>query len=337
MKQRLIEMKLVLLRLFLSSILLLNSDIGRAQNAIISQLQLTETVPNELLATRSVAIYHQHYKKSELEQIQKMFAQIGIDAEFYLEEDLVLAGKDITQAYTNYFIQRDIKNLILLDKSDNSYRMITTAFNNKISLVDADQGAWVVTHSNLQELLLTAYRNAWISQKKQNFLVNEVPETNPKVSVLGGKRSEFFAIDLKVDELAVPYYNNAAKDTALVRLMKETYPYKYRMVQPAIDDMEHRKKGSLYVLCMIQARGKTIKQLLGYDMTKAESAYTSATFPNGLPQMKTIPSETEVYKFYVKHINTGNVFLGTKWDADTTPDQALKNYIKGFRAELKLD
>ena len=308
-----------------------------AQEQPISKLQLTETVPSELLATRSVVLFDPLFKKNELEEIQKSFAQTGIDAVLYVEQDVVLAGKDITLAYTNYFSSREIKYLIFIDKPTHAYRMIVTAFNNKATLVDTEQGAWAITNSSLREVLTTAYRNSWISQKKQNLLVNEIPETANKVTTIIGKRAEFFAIDLKVDELAVPLFNHPTLDTALLHILKENYPFKYKLVQPVADDSELRKKGFILTLCVVHSRNVAAKKILGYDMSKSESAYATTSFTDGMPQVKTIPSETPVYKFYVKHIPSGNIFLGTKWDADTSMELALKNHIKGFKAELKIN
>jgi hypothetical protein len=308
-----------------------------AQSALVSRLKLTETVPAELLASRSIVLFDESYKKSELEEIQKIFAQTGIDAEAYLEEDVVLAGKDVTQAYANYFSLRDIKFFVLLDQSAGRYRMTVAPFNGNATLVDANQNAWMVSDGNLREMLMTSYRNSWMSQKKQNLLINEVPEMNVSVNPFTGNRSEFFAIDLKVDLLAVQFFNDASADSTLSRVMKENYPFKYKLTQAVADEQELRKKGFIFTLCMIKTRGAAAKQLLGYNKTKSESAYVSTTYPNGQAQLKTISAETFVYKFYVKHINSGNIFLGTKWDADTTWEQALKNYIKGFKAELKIE
>ena len=84
-----------------------------------------------------------------------------------------------------------------------------------------------------------------------------------------------------------------------------------------------------YVLCYIHTRNVVSKEILGYDMTKSESALASVTFPNDAMQLKTIPAETLVYKFYFRHIDSGNVYLGTKWDADVTWQEALRNYLKG--------
>jgi hypothetical protein len=308
-----------------------------AQSTLISKLQLTESVPADLLASRSVVLFNPAYAKRELEEVQKSFAQIGVDAEAYIEVDVILASKDITRAYATYLTSREIKFLILLDKDANGYRLVVMPFNNTASLVDVKQLAWTVNHSSLRELLMTVYRNSWISQKKQNFLINETPETNISVNTITGRRSEFFAVDLKVDALAVPFFGEANADTALYRMMKELYPYKYKLTPAESTDEELRKKGFIFVLCEIQTRGVAAKQLLGYDMTRAESAYVSTTFPNGVAQLRTIPAEKPIYKFYVKHISSGNIFLGTKWDADVSLEQALKNHIKGFKAELKIE
>jgi transposase len=40
-----------------------------------------------------------------------------------------------------------------------------------------------------------------------------------------------------------------------------------------------------------------------------------------------------VYKFYFKHIDSGNMFLGTKWDADLTWQQALINQLRALLLE----
>ena len=59
--------------------------------------------------------------------------------------------------------------------------------------------------------------------------------------------------------------------------------------------------------------------------------------PDNEPQLKNIHANSEVYKFYFKHIDSENVFLGTKWDADTSWQQALMNQIKGFKLELRIN
>jgi hypothetical protein len=71
-------------------------------------------------------------------------------------------------------------------------------------------------------------------------------------------------------------------------------------------------------------------------MNHRETAYASITFPGGQLQLKTIPAQTEVYKFYFRHIDNGNVFLGNKWDADENWLDALRNHVLGFKTDAKL-
>jgi hypothetical protein len=109
------------------------------------------------------------------------------------------------------------------------------------------------------------------------------------------------------------------------------------MTEPGTSERDLRKQGLLYVLCYVHTRGVAAKELLGYDMSKSESALVSVTYPGDQQQLKNIPSNTPIYKFYFKHIDSGNVFFGTKWDADLTWDQALLNQLKGMNAELRLN
>jgi hypothetical protein len=91
------------------------------------------------------------------------------------------------------------------------------------------------------------------------------------------------------------------------------------------------------VLCFVHTRGQAAKEALGYDLSKGEKSYASITYPEGQLQLKILPKEEVVYKFYFRHIDNGNVFLGTKWDADTAWLDALRNHVMGFRQEAKIN
>ena len=115
------------------------------------------------------------------------------------------------------------------------------------------------------------------------------------------------------------------------------YPLKFTFTDPNTSEADLRRQGNLFVLRFVKARAKVAKQILGYDMTKSESAIVSIMYANGQPQLKNIPANDVVYKFYFKHIESGNVYLGNKWDADESWQQALINQIKGFKAEHKIN
>ncbi len=303
----------------------------------IEQLNLQGALPEKLLSTRSAAYYDYRLTTKELGEVQLAFQKTGIDAIIYFEMDKLFASIDVTKAFGDYLLKREIVNLIFIEKNDQGYRISITPFSAKENVIEPKQAAWSITNRLLTEALKKLYTTAANQQKKQNLLISDTPETDAKIDAILGKRNEFFATDLKVDPLAVPKTGDPAIDKELEEIFKNNYPLKFKMTEPGIPEKELRRQGQLYVLGCIYARGSVTKELLGYDMTKSESALLSLTFQDGQQQLKNIPSNTPVFKFYFKHIDSGNVFLGTKWDADITWQQALLNHIRGMKAELRID
>lgn len=310
------------------------------EERLISLLKIAETSPAELLSTKSAVLFNRSYSMDELNKIQKAFQQIGIDADFYIDSERLLAGADTERAYATYITTREIKFLVLLTKGPDGYSFYATEYNNTMQFVTQGQTAWKVTDRKLDDLLTRIYRDSWLREKKQNFLINDIPEMDIVVPIISGRRSELFPLDLKIDMMAVPKFDDPAVQADVDTLFKKIYPYpeKYKVVQIPADEKELVKQGFQYALLYVRLNGKTAHEILGYDMLKtAATAYGSVTYPNGTPQVKTISAELPVYKFYIKHLRSGNVFLGTKWDADETLIQALKNHIMGYRTELKLN
>jgi hypothetical protein len=302
----------------------------------LEQLNLQGGLPEKLLSTRTVVFYDYTLTEKEIKDVQHSFQTTGVDAVAYFELDMLTAGRDVTKAFAEYLNKREVTNLLFVQKSEQGFRIISTPYNGKETVIDKQQAAWSHSNSNLNEALKELYR-ASSYQKRQNLLINDSPETGLKINPILGNRNEFYAIDLKVDPLAVPKTGDELKDKELEEIFKLYYPLKYKMTEPGTPEKDLRKQGLLYVVCFVHTRGGVAKELLGYDMSKSESALVSVTYPESQQQLKSISSNTPVYKFYFKHIDSGNVFFGTKWDADLTWEQALINQIKGMKAELRLN
>ncbi|HYG17383.1 MAG TPA: hypothetical protein VD816_00575 [Ohtaekwangia sp.] len=327
-------MRLSLIALFVSFTSLAQSSPESA--GWIDRLNLAGALPEKLLSTRTAAFYDYRLSAQEIEALQQYFQRTGIDAVAYFELDMLMAGKDVTNAFSAYLTRREIQNLVFVEKEKN-YRITITLFNGKENVVDAQQNAWSISNPVFTEALKTLYRTAANQLKRTNLLINELPETDITINPILGKRNEFFAIDLKVDPLAVPRTGDENIDKKLERIFQEHYPLKYKLTDPGVPEKELRKQGLLYVMCVVHTRSVVAKRVLGYDMTKAESAQVSVTYSEGQSQLKNIPSNTDVYKVYFKHIDSGNVFLGTKWDADLTLEQAIINQLRGLKVELRLN
>ena len=309
--------------------------VTESEDEFLKTLKTGGPLPEKLLSTRSVVFYTYTITDTELDKVQQSFQKTGIDAIVYFVSDYLFANKDVSAALASYLITREVTNLVFLQKKPDGYGLYMMPFNGKPALVEPGQATWSMQDRVLSDLLTKTYRACAAGQKKQNLLVNDVPETGIRINPILGRRSDFFAIDLKIDPIAVPKTGNEIEDKELEAFFA-TYPYKYKLTEPGLTEKELRKQGFYYVLCVIHARGKVAKELLGYDMTKAESAITSVTYPEGQQVLTTYSADEPVYKFYIKHIDSQNVFLGTKWDADVTWQAALQNHLKAFKVELKI-
>jgi hypothetical protein len=306
------------------------------EEEFFSRLKRAEVLPQDLLSSRSVVFHPYSMNSRELEMMQSYFQRTGIDAVVYFENDLLTAGRDVAMATAQYLISREISNLILIEKTPGKFVLSITPFNKKANFVEQNQVSWTMEHRLLEEILKNLYRTASNGLKKENYLINDVPEVGFGVNPIGGRRSEFFAVDLKVDPLAVPKFGNETMDKELEEIMK-MYPFKYTFTDPNLSEADLRKQGHLFVLRFVNARDKVAKSVMGYDMSKAENVIVSVTYPGNEPLLKNIHANAEVFKFYFKHIDSGNVYLGTKWDADVTWQQALINQLKGLKVELRVN
>lgn len=313
-----------------------SAQVTEAETQFFRRMNATGGLPEKLLSARTVVFYSYTFSIKELESIQQSFQRTGIDAVGYFESDYLFAGQDVFVALADYLNKREITNLIFIQKRESAYALYATTYNTKATLTEENQYAWHAQDKSLSELLLKVYRTAANSLKKQNLLISEFPETGLTVNPIQGRRNDFFAIDLKVDPIAIPKFGDETLDRELEEIFK-SYPYKYKLTEPGLTEKELRKQGYYYILSFVHARAKVAKTVLGYDMTKAESAFVSVTYPSSQPVLKNYSADTPVYKFYIKHIDSQNVFLGTKWDADITPRQALLNHLQGFKVEFRIN
>lgn len=328
---------------FLLLVLLASQLIGLQAQTLSSQVQLFSSMktdggfPATLLSTRAAVFYDEIISETERQTIQKAFQQAGIDAITYLEISRTLAGVDCQRTSFKYLVKRNIVFLIFLRKAQNEYEFYFTSFNNKPDLIDKSQPAWFIHESGLKKALNMIYQMAIAAEKKQNFLINDQPEyiTEKEASPIVGRRNETLTTDIGYFSVAFPKFGDQAADKELEIFLKENYSGKYELVDGNADESDLRKKGFLFILRFVHAKGSLAKDVLDYESTKSASAIASATFTNGELQLKAIPAEEEVYKFYFKKLETGEVFLG-KWDADILWQDALKNHIHAYKAEKKL-
>jgi hypothetical protein len=307
------------------------------EKKFLDQLVPGATLPSNLLSTKTLVLHSFSFTDRELQTAQEYFQKTGIDAVVYFPIDMVLAGKDVSAVFADQFVKREISNLLLLIKTENDFSLTFTTFNGKPTIVDPKQASWTISNKVLTDALKSLQRTVTSGYKKTNLLINAMPESGDAINPILGKRNEFYAGDMKVDLVAIPKFGDETMDKELEEIISTNFPFKYKLTEPGVSEKDLRKQGIFYVLCFIHTRAKVAQELLGYNTGKSETAVVSVTYPEGTQQLKNIPSNTPVYKIYFKHIDSGNVFLGTKWDADLTWQSALLNQIRGMKTQLRLN
>lgn len=308
-----------------------------SESAYVGQLNLNGGFPEKLLSTRTVVFHSYSFSEAELNTMQDYFQKTGIDAVAYFPFDLLTSGKDAAVGFHAFLTKREISNLVFAEKRPGMFRLSITPFEGDLKIVQPNQPAWTISDRLLVEALKNLNRTALATLDRKNLLINNYPETDLSIDVIRGKRNEFYAVDMKVDLVAVPKFGIDSLDSQLERIFETHFPFTYKLVEPGVSERDMRKQGMLYTLCFMHARADAVRDLLGYPPRQSESAFVSITYPGEQQQAKTISGSRPVFKVYFKHIDSGNIFLGNKWDADVTWQQALINNIRAMKAELRLN
>ncbi len=318
-------------------VLSVKAQLSEEEFELVSNLKFTTSIPADLIASRSLVLYQNTYTKKELEETQSFFQQTGIDAVAYFDISRVLAGYDPRKAFYTYFKNRGIKFLILLQKNQSGYQFIFWTFNGTRDLADKNSIAWKQENTSLTELLRTIYRFAVSNLKKQNFLINDLPEIDITVHAFRGRINENFTLNVQSFKTAIPRFGIEKDDAELEAYLKDNLPVKFELVDAQVDEDVLLSKGFRTILRFVHARGTVAKDILGYDITQQARSLATNVYVGNEVQIKTIPADQYVYKFYFRNIEYGDIFLGQKWDADTRWQDALHNHIQALKKDQKIN
>lgn len=307
-----------------------------AQQTPTGQLKITDQLPAELLKSRSVVIIDvaqggaakKERWEAVAEALHPALRKGGIDAVAYYELGNILSGPDATTGFLRDFQQRQIQNIIFVNK--NASITLTVAPLGKTGLVDAGAPAWQTTAETPEAAGHQLYLAANSAKLHlTNFLIPEVPElfySTDNVSIK--KRLFSYPLDLKFDKLAVPryaFFTTAGSDSlAAVNTVMQPYPYQWGITEPGTtEEVLRMKQGYPYVLLYLNTSQENIRRFLSYAPNETAPLELQAGPDTGVP----------LYKFYIRHIPSGDVYVGTYWDAAADWQTALSNFWQGLRKD----
>lgn len=300
------------------------------------------------------------------------FKSAGIDAVAYYNLGDVEAGKDASIKLAEELKSRQIENIILLSqvqlriagKDAERFAILITDFNEESSFISHGQEAYKEVAKDTEKLFKQFDRDIRKSgMTSQNHLISDQPEFFTGAgNIIKGKRAQGFAQDLKLDKLAVPQFEeatipdnrpggnanknlekeieknnkNVKRNNLTLKEIMNDYPYEYALVDPTTDEDKIRQDGYQFILLRMHTTGENVKEMLGYEVDPSETDYVTLQQNGGNIKMRHIPAKAPVYKYYIKHIYTGDVYLGNPWDADESWEDALANYIGNMKKDLNI-
>ncbi len=335
-------------------------------------LNTRNELPPDLLSSRTAVYIQVPDKKGDhpvrgdwkkfAQSVHEGFRKIGIDAVAYYNFDDLNAGLDAEAGFINPLDNRQIENLIFLNEKETilgNEIILTITERTEGGLLQLNQPAYRLQRNTIGEIIAQLGRDIYADKLvNSNFLILDKPEFFTDTDVVKGRRNESFNRDLKISKLAVPLfstfkfpdnldsttvsedklsmitqYNNlvASANQKLEGIMS-TYPFKYELVDYSEGEDHLYRREFSYVLMYLHSTGKTIKELLNYDVDYNETAYiTLKSIEEGMTTLEQFPANTPVFKFYMKQFVNKEIYLGNQWDADLTWEEALINHLNNFK------
>ncbi|MDN4165497.1 hypothetical protein QWY31_08295 [Cytophagales bacterium LB-30] len=333
----------------------------------LRSMQADTLLPSNLLMERTVVMvyapYYEGQSANEWNEVAKKvhgyLKKAGIDAVAYYNMYEIFAGGDVSRAFARDLSKRNIQNMIIVEwkpylAGNERFRLMVTSFSGDENFISLGQKGWIrqgAEPESVSQQLYLASRSSGLSFS--NYLIIDQPEFFRGTQVFSGKRYELFWSDLRIDKLAIPRFpladstqnsplvaevNQAVRQENLLldSLISATYPFQ-GILTTSSDIEVLKKEGFQYILLYVSGPGRSVRELLEYKKVPGETHYISQILDGPNKGLKRLPAEAPVYKFYIKQLYSGNVYLGSVWDADTDWEQALSHFIQNMRVELKVD
>ncbi len=285
--------------------------------------------PEDMLKTKAAVMLSGTLGIEEGKKIQvaaqEQFQRAGIDAVAYYDILDVYSGNDTENAFAALLKKRGVGVAIIIHKSPSEYTAYITALGQGTNLFSMGQQAWTLSDADYKRLFSNIYRRASnAGLERINLLINDVPEPGQLPKIVTSRRFETYNPNLTIDLLAVPNYYKSPGDSAVAAAIMNNYPYKFEYVNPDLTDRDLLDQKFQFRLCRIQTRGSSILRMLDYKGQGDQKELMSI----GINESRKMPIGRPVYKYYIKHLFTGNIYVGEKWDADPDWSKAFENYIQ---------
>ena len=317
---------------------------GNAQTSL-DQFDRSGELPENLLSTKTCVLVNAGVNEWEAfsEKIHETCVKAGIDAVNYYRWEDATSGIEIMANLTSHFQSRGILNVMVLHFDPaglDKFKLDVIPFQKFESLYTVEKPVWSATSSEIDLVLLRLYQASARGIERSNFLIPEVPDLMEDAPLVAGKPLKEYNMNLNLEKLAVPRFDSLQPGyqqmNADLELLMKDYPFEYVFVDPGFSEVSLVKDKAIdFVLYMITTNAGSVRRILDFKVEPHETSFISIQKIDNQEQLMSVPYDRTVTKFYIKHLVTGNVYLGSQWDADVGWRAALRNHIGHLNAEVK--
>ena len=245
----------------------------------ITNQNINNLIPNKITQTKSVVLYliDGENVKEELSKLHQRFLNTNIDVVNYINLDDFLIDKKIKNAFVDYFLEREIKNIILYSKTKKDEELILSTFNNKPTLLNTNRNTVYFKQKNT-----IAYLQKQMLEEKfeeGNFLPNPTPEPISKINTTLGKVVYGPTPKLNKEKLAIVIFNKIEgnvnekteaflfnQDVELknntLKTLFESYKHENQFVKEKDDSRFYFSRGVKYMFRLVYSRKETLEDYL---------------------------------------------------------------------------
>lgn len=333
-------------------------------------LSRDQKLPETLISTRSVVMINTgtpqlvsgEWQEMAIE-LHKWLISVKVDPVAYFYWQDFKAGRTATANFTNLLNERDIANVILFDYYPDpqgpDYSIKITAYDPEQSPFANGQSAWMIEGHEIYEMVKILGQDIIRADMDyQNFLIADYPEFFDDTRILDKRRFPVYSTDIRIEKLAVPlfdsievkkpelvpqnilrqidaYNQKVTSNNRELQQIMSAYPYKYDLVPYREDGRFYFSNGFQFIILGVHARGRALRKMLDYELTRNETHYISVHIEGGKPVTRKFPADQPVHKYYIQHTISGNVYIGDTWDAGATWQEGLRNYLDNNIAAAK--
>ena len=290
----------------------------------LSERKINNNIPKEITKTKSVVFYSAPTKEEELKALHKKFLKTNIDVVNYVFLEDYLINNNVKKSFTDYFIKREIKNILFYNQKDKgNEELLLSSFNKKPTLINTKKNIWYnkgqMVFSNLEKTML---QNNF---EEGNFLPTPQPERIEKIDAKFGKKTVRQTPSLEKETLGVvlfkktidskkntkeilEYNNKTNLQNKKLQEMFLNYNNKYEIIEEREDTRYYFTKGIKYMFTIIFSRKELIEKYLNIKIEQE--------FP-----------KTPGYFVLLQHTFSKNVLLKKKPKMYLQWEDALQDFI----------